>query len=59
MAGYQACGFEVVRELRLVLDDYAEGEAVGKGPEEGGKWGIYVFRYMVYKPERCLGLVEK
>ncbi|KAE9362624.1 hypothetical protein N431DRAFT_551128 [Stipitochalara longipes BDJ] len=56
---YRACGFEVVRELRLILDDYAEGEAVGKGPEEGGKWGIYVFRYMVYKPERALGFVGK
>ncbi|KAN0098249.1 hypothetical protein V8E51_013912 [Hyaloscypha variabilis] len=40
---YQACGFEVVRELRLELDDYAEGEAVGRGPESEGRWGSYVF----------------
>jgi GNAT superfamily N-acetyltransferase len=56
---YQACGFEIVRELRLDLDEYAEGEAVGQGPLEDGKWGIYIFRYMVYAPERALGLVGK
>jgi len=56
---YRACGFEVVRELRLDLDEWAEGEAVGRGPEEEGKWGVYTFRYMVYKPERALGLVGK
>ena len=56
---YQACGFEIVRELRLDLDEYAEDGAVGCGPEEGGKWGIYTFRYMVYAPERALGLVGK
>jgi hypothetical protein len=55
----QACGFEIVRELKLDLDEYAEGGAVGHGPMEGGKWGIYIFRYMVYASERALGLVEK
>ena len=50
---YAASGFEIVRVLRTDLDAYAEGEAVGKGPDEGGKWGIYTVRYMVYKPERA------
>ncbi len=48
---YAACGFEVVRVLRTDLDAYAEGDAVGKGPGENGKWGIYTVRYMAYKPE--------
>lgn len=52
---YKACGFDIVRELRLDLDEYAECQAVGHGPEEGGKWGIYTFRYMVYAPERAVG----
>jgi GNAT superfamily N-acetyltransferase len=47
---YAACGFEVVRVLRTDLDAYAEGDAVDKGPGEGGKWGIYTVRYMIYKP---------
>jgi GNAT superfamily N-acetyltransferase len=49
---YAACGFEIVRVLRTDLDAYAEGTAVNAGPGEGGKWGIYTVRYMVYKPER-------
>ncbi|KAH8653827.1 hypothetical protein BX600DRAFT_471703 [Xylariales sp. PMI_506] len=49
---YAACGFQPVRVLRTDLDAYAEGDAVAKGPGEGGKWGIYTVRYMVYKPER-------
>ncbi|KAI0126323.1 putative GNAT family acetyltransferase [Xylariales sp. AK1849] len=49
---YAACGFEVVRVLRTDLDAYAEGDAVAKGPGEGGKWGVYTVRYMAYKPER-------
>jgi hypothetical protein len=48
-----------VRELKLDLDEYAEGGAVGHGPMEGGKWGIYIFRYMVYAQERALGLAGK
>ena len=56
---YEACGFEVVRTLRLGLDDFAEGEAIGMGPGEEGKWGEYWFRYMVYKPQRAVGLVER
>jgi hypothetical protein len=50
---------EVVRELRLELDEWAEGEAVGRGPGDGGSWGVYTFRYMVYKPERAVGLLGK
>ncbi|KAH8897270.1 hypothetical protein GQ53DRAFT_743041 [Thozetella sp. PMI_491] len=49
---YAAGGFEIVRVLRTDLDAFAEGDAVLKGPGEGGKWGIYTVRYMVYKPER-------
>jgi GNAT superfamily N-acetyltransferase len=49
---YAACGFEVVRVLRTDLDAYAEGVAVGKGPGQGGAWGVYTVRYMAYKPER-------
>ncbi|TFK62825.1 hypothetical protein BDN72DRAFT_726779, partial [Pluteus cervinus] len=45
---YSACGFEIVRVLRTDLDAYAEGDAVDKGPGEGGKWGVYTVRYMVY-----------
>jgi GNAT superfamily N-acetyltransferase len=45
---YAKCGFEIVRTLRVDLDGYADGESVGKGPNEGGKWGEYVFRYMVF-----------
>jgi GNAT superfamily N-acetyltransferase len=56
---YKACGFEVARQLVVDLDDYAEGGAIAQGPGEGGKWGIYTFRYMVYKPERALGLIGK
>lgn len=55
---YKACGFEIVRVLELHLDDYAAGDALGKGPELDGKWGTYTFRYMVYKPERAIGLVK-
>lgn len=38
---YQACGFEVVRELRLELDEWAEGEAVVRALETGGVGGYY------------------
>ena len=50
---YAGCGFDIVRVLRIDLDAYAEGDAVNKGPGEGGKWGVYTIRYMVYKPERA------
>lgn len=50
---YEACGFEIVRTLPVDLDAYAEGPAVGKGPGPDGKWGIFINRYMVYKPERA------
>ena len=56
---YQACGFETVRMLTLNLDEYAAGGALGKGPEPGGKWGDYTFRYMVYKPERAVAIKGK
>lgn len=49
---YAACEFETVRVLRTDLDAYAEGDSVGKGPGQDGKWGVYTVRYMVYKPER-------
>lgn len=56
---YEAYCFTVVRELRLDLDKYAEDQAVGHGPEKGGKWGTYTFKYMVYAPERAIGFLEK
>ncbi|KAH6653070.1 hypothetical protein BKA67DRAFT_308486 [Truncatella angustata] len=49
---YAACGFQIVRVLRTDLDAYAEGDAVDKGPGEGGKWGIYTVRYMVYNLDK-------
>ncbi|KAJ2977381.1 hypothetical protein NQ176_g4406 [Zarea fungicola] len=49
---YSSCGFQVVRVLRIDLDRYAEGDAIGKGPGNDGKWGVYTVRYMVYRPER-------
>lgn len=49
---YSSCGFQVVRVLRTDLDRYAEGDAIGKGPGNDGKWGVYTVRYMVYRPER-------
>ncbi|KAJ3486427.1 hypothetical protein NLG97_g6616 [Lecanicillium saksenae] len=49
---YEACGFEIVRVLKIDLDKYAEGKAVGEGPGARGKWGAYTIRYMVYKPHR-------
>lgn len=54
---YRACGFEVVRELRLDLDDYVDGGALGHGPGVGGHWGIYTFKYMVYARERAPNLL--
>ncbi|KAK3322858.1 acyl-CoA N-acyltransferase [Apodospora peruviana] len=45
---YEKAGFEVVRTLDVDLDEYAPVPA----PEdryEGGKWGRYVFRYMIYR----------
>jgi hypothetical protein len=27
--------------------------------ETGGSWEVYTFRYMVYKPERAVGLLGK
>ena len=56
---YKACGFEIVRMLKLNLDEFAAGGALGKGPESGGEWGVYTFRYMVYKPERAVGIMGK
>lgn len=49
---YAACGFDIVRVLRIDLDNYAEGNAVGMGPSVGGQWGTYTIRYMVYNPHR-------
>lgn len=56
---YEASGFEIVRELVIDLDEYAEGPAVGKGPREDGKWGHYKFRYMVYGKDNAVGLLGK
>ena len=45
--------------MRLELDEWAEDEAVGKGPGDWGSWEVYTFGYMVYKPERVVGLLGK
>ncbi|MCJ1237634.1 hypothetical protein MMC14_005621 [Varicellaria rhodocarpa] len=43
-------GFRERERLEIDLDEWAKG-AEGKGPEEEGRWGKYVFRYMVRKPQ--------
>lgn len=57
-AAYSKAGFEMRRELRIDLDDYAprpprDGEATMAvaGQDDDGRWGQYVIRYM----ERKLG----
>ncbi|KAK0614652.1 acyl-CoA N-acyltransferase [Immersiella caudata] len=51
---YANAGFKVVRVLDVDLDEYAPVSApVERYP--GGKWGHYVFRYMVYGSCPLLG----
>ena len=45
---YEKAGFRTARTLDVDLDAYAPAAAVGRGREKGGRWGRYVFRYMVY-----------
>ncbi|KAK3360653.1 putative GNAT family acetyltransferase [Lasiosphaeria hispida] len=44
---YEKAGFRTVRTLDVDLDEYAPVPAPADR-YEGGKWGRYVFRYMVY-----------
>lgn len=44
---FQKAGFEEVERLKVDLDEFAEEKRVGV---EDGKWGEYVFRYMVRQP---------
>ena len=48
-------GFQKRESLEVDLDEFARGtSAENKGPE-GGKWGEYVFRYMVRDPKGSKG----
>ncbi|KAK3390055.1 acyl-CoA N-acyltransferase [Podospora didyma] len=44
---YQKAGFKTVRTLDVDLDEYAPVPAPTER-YEGGKWGHYVFQYMIY-----------
>ena len=46
---YQKEGFEEIERLEVDLDEFAEVKREGV---EDGKWGKYVFRYMVRQPRR-------
>jgi hypothetical protein len=47
---FQKAGFEEIERLEVDLDEFATAPRKGVEGMEDGKWGKYVFRYMVRQP---------